>query len=99
LTNLTIIESRELPNGWTGKLWALEQGRKYVTSDLLLLLDADIELAPGIVRALRSKPLREDLDLVSIMATLGVEGFWEKLLSPAFVVIVAIRSYQVSGRW
>jgi hopene-associated glycosyltransferase HpnB len=85
LTNLTIIEGRELPIGWTGKLWALEQGRKYVASSLLLLLDTDIELAPDIVRALRNKLLREDLDLVSIMATLRTEDFWEKLLAPAFV--------------
>lgn len=85
LTNLTIIEGRELPNGWTGKLWALEQGRKSVVSALLLLLDADIELAPGIVRALHDKLVNENLDLVSIMATLRTEDLWEKWLAPAFV--------------
>jgi glycosyltransferase involved in cell wall biosynthesis len=55
LRNLTIVDGRELPDGWTGKLWALEQGRKLVTSSLLLLLDADIELAPGMVAALHKK--------------------------------------------
>jgi glycosyltransferase involved in cell wall biosynthesis len=69
LVNLTIVEGCELPNGWTGKLWALEQGRKWISSSLLLLLDADIELAPGTVRALRDKLVSENLDLVSIMAS------------------------------
>jgi hopene-associated glycosyltransferase HpnB len=85
LTNLTVIRGRELPKGWTGKLWALEQGRKSVTSGLLLLLDADIELAPGVVGALHNKLVNENLDLVSIMATLRTENLWEKWLVPAFV--------------
>ena len=85
LANFMIVEGRELPNGWTGKLWALEQGRKCVNSPLLLLLDADIELTPGTLRALRDKLVSENLDLVSIMATLRTEDFWEKCLAPAFV--------------
>lgn len=85
LKNLTIIDGRELPNGWTGKLWALEQGRKLVTSRFLLLLDADIELVPGIVFALHQKLVSDSLDLVSIMATLRTDHFWEKWLAPAFV--------------
>jgi hopene-associated glycosyltransferase HpnB len=85
LKNLTIVDGRELPDGWTGKLWALEQGRKLVTSTLVLLLDADIELAPGMVSALHEKLVGENLDLVSIMATLRVDHFWERWLVPAFV--------------
>jgi hopene-associated glycosyltransferase HpnB len=85
LKNLTIVDGRELPDGWTGKLWALEQGRKLVTSMLVLLLDADIELAPGMVPALQKKLVSENLDLVSIMATLRTDHFWERWLVPAFV--------------
>jgi len=85
LKNLTIVDGRELADGWTGKLWALEQGRKLVTSGLLLLLDADIELAPGMVAALHKKLVSENLDLVSIMATLRTDHFWERWLVPAFV--------------
>jgi len=85
LKNLTIVDGRELPDGWIGKLWALEQGRKLVTSGLILLLDADIELAPGMVPALHQKLVSENLDLVSIMATLRTHHFWERWLVPAFV--------------
>jgi cellulose synthase/poly-beta-1,6-N-acetylglucosamine synthase-like glycosyltransferase len=54
-SNLRIIQSAPLPAGWGGKLWALEQGRQHVTTPYTLLLDADIRLARGIVKALREK--------------------------------------------
>ena len=51
----------------------------------MLLLDADIELASGMVATLRRKLITERLDLVSIMAELRMKNVWEKLLVPAFV--------------
>lgn len=83
--NLRIIVGQPLPVGWSGKLWALEQGRAYVDTPLTLLIDADIELQPGILAALRTKMQQEDLKLVSLMAALRMTTFWEKLLMPAFV--------------
>jgi hopene-associated glycosyltransferase HpnB len=82
---LKIIEGEPLPLGWTGKLWALEQGLRWVTTDLALLLDADIELGRGMVCALKWKLNDANLDLVSVMAWLRMESFWEKMLAPAFI--------------
>jgi hopene-associated glycosyltransferase HpnB len=83
--NLRVLLGKELPEGWVGKLWALEQGRQLATTELILLLDADIELAPGTIRALKSKLKGENLDLVSLMAELSMQTLWEKILSPAFI--------------
>lgn len=83
--NLRVLHGRELPAGWVGKLWALEQGRGATTSKLILLLDADIELAPGTIGVLKSKLRAENLDLVSLMAELRMQALWEKVLSPAFI--------------
>jgi hopene-associated glycosyltransferase HpnB len=77
-----IIAGGPLPPGWAGKLWALEQGRQVVTTPLTLLVDADIELRPGVVAALKQ---RQGFALVSLMAVLEMESPWEKLLIPAFV--------------
>lgn len=85
LRNLRIIASEQLPSGWTGKLWALEQGRKHVETEYLLLLDADIVLAPGTLAALQAKMDLESRQFVSLLAELSMRGFWEKLLLPAFV--------------
>jgi len=83
--NLRVLHGKELPAGWVGKLWALEQGREAATSELILLLDADIELAPGTIGVLKSKLKAENLDLVSLMAELRMQTLWEKVLSPAFI--------------
>jgi len=85
LVNLRVIKGKEMPDGWTGKLWALDQGLAEVETSLTLLLDADIELGPGIIAALLDQRRKEDLQMESLMATLETHGFWEKLLLPAFV--------------
>lgn len=85
IAGLEIVAGKPVPAGWTGKLWALEQGRRQASSPLLLLLDADIELHPGVVTVLQEKLHREQLALVSLMARLSMAGFWERLLVPAFV--------------
>ncbi|MGH8671668.1 MAG: glycosyltransferase [Burkholderiales bacterium] len=85
IRNLSVLTSAPLPAGWTGKLWALEQGRKHVCTRFTLLLDADIELAPGILVALRDKLDKQSIGLASLMAAPRFDGIWEKLLMPAFV--------------
>ncbi|MBD2246007.1 glycosyltransferase [Nostoc sp. FACHB-888] len=85
---LHIISGEALPSGWSGKLWAVEQGinsASKFTPDYFLLTDADIEHDPGNLRRLVAKAVQEDLDLVSVMVRLRCESFWEKLLIPAFV--------------
>jgi hopene-associated glycosyltransferase HpnB len=81
-----VLAGAALPAGWAGKLWALEQGLKLVARPYALLLDADIELAPGTVRALRLRAAQRGAALVSVMAELHCEGIAEKLLTPAFVL-------------
>ena len=83
--DLRIINSQGLPEGWSGKLWALEQGAREVKTAWTLLLDADILLAPGMVAGLVAKAKNDNRQLVSIMACLRMESFWEKLLMPAFI--------------
>lgn len=85
---LTVIRGEEVLAGWTGKLWALEQGvRANGTTDpeLLLFTDADISHPANSLRLLAAKLAESDLDLVSVMVQLRVRTFWEKLLIPAFV--------------
>ena len=85
LKNLTVVNGREPEPGWSGKLWALHQGLPFVKTDTILLLDADIRLESGTICALRARMREQDLHLVSLLAFLRMESFWEKLLMPAFV--------------
>ncbi len=85
---LTIVEAGPLPEGWTGKLWAISEGLKLAESwrpDYILLTDADILHAPDNVAGLVARAERDGLDLVSYMATLQCRTFAERALIPAFV--------------
>lgn len=83
--DLSVVPGEPLPEGWLGKVWALEQGRARTRRPYLLLMDADIEMAPGTLAALRSRLEHEGAGLVSLMAALRIEGRWERLLIPAFL--------------
>jgi len=89
-TQLEIQSTTPLPPGWSGKLWAIEQGIQQAESlsslpEYLLLTDADIEHDPANLRQLVAKAEQEKLDLVSLMVLLRCQSFWERLLIPAFV--------------
>jgi len=85
-----VLSGQPLPAGWSGKLWAMEQGIRHALArptppDYFLLTDADIVHAPENLRQLAFKGGNEDLDLVSLMVRLRCESFWEQALIPAFI--------------
>ncbi|HXE91246.1 MAG TPA: glycosyltransferase [Terriglobales bacterium] len=85
---LTLLEGRPLPPGWSGKVWALEQGvqrARELRPQYLLFTDADVVHAPDSVATLVGKAEREAYDLASVMVRLRCETPAEKLLIPAFV--------------
>ena len=85
LANLEIVDGAPPPPDWSGKLWALQQGFSRISTPYTLLLDADIELHPGLLCALLDKLIREQREMVSVMARLPVECWWEGLLIPPFI--------------
>ena len=80
-----VIEGETLPDGWTGKLWALEQGLTKVNTEYTFLLDADIEVLDGIVGRMLELLRARNIKMVSLMATLSMVCLWEKLLMPSFI--------------
>ncbi|HJP97579.1 MAG TPA: glycosyltransferase [Rhodanobacteraceae bacterium] len=84
LDDLRVICGTQPPAGWTGKLWALEQGLQQVSTPRVLLLDADIRLARGMPAALQRKA-NEGYALVSVCAEPCWSGAAARWLLPAFV--------------
>jgi hopene-associated glycosyltransferase HpnB len=84
----SVINGRPLPPGWSGKLWAVQQGIEQAAQlnpDFLLLTDADIEHAPDNIARLVAIAKDGSYDLASFMVKLHCRSFAEKLLIPAFV--------------
>jgi hopene-associated glycosyltransferase HpnB len=90
---LTVVPGGPRPEGWTGKVWAMQQGvdaqRDTADDGYLLFTDADIEWAPGVLRDLVTAAERDDRALVSQMARLRSVTGWERLIVPAYVYFFA----------
>lgn len=87
-SQVTILQGRPLPGGWTGKMWAVAQGvteAQKLNPDYLLLTDADIEHAHSNIAELVQIAQSGSYDLASYMVKLSCRTRAEKLLIPAFV--------------
>ena len=77
-----------LPPGWTGKLWALNEGvfvsAKKVPA-FFWLTDADVVHTTDTLRRLVFRAERDSLDLASLMVLLQAKTFPERLLIPPFL--------------
>jgi hopene-associated glycosyltransferase HpnB len=88
-----LLSAAPLPAGWTGKLWALDQGIRAASHqwqpDYFLLTDADIQHSPDNLQRLIHCAVADRRELVSLMVRLRCDSPWEKLLIPAFVFFFA----------
>jgi hopene-associated glycosyltransferase HpnB len=87
---LIVLSGRPLPAGWTGKLWAQQQGVERASEGsqppkYLLMTDADIVYAPDALTHLVARAEEGGLVLTSLMAKLRCESFAERMFVPAFI--------------
>lgn len=85
-----VVMGAERPPGWTGKVWAQEQGIAAATAldpaaRYFLLTDADIAFAPDALSRLVQRAEGGGRVLTSLMAKLRCESAAERALIPAFV--------------
>jgi len=77
-----------LPAGWTGKLWALNEGVTKAAAHaptFYWFTDADIVHAPDTLRRLVARAEQNKLDLASLMVLLQAKTLPERALIPAFL--------------
>jgi hopene-associated glycosyltransferase HpnB len=87
---LRIVEGRPLAAGWTGKLFALQQGVEAAQAarakpDFLWLTDADIAYTPDALASLVRRAEAGGLVATSLMVKLRCQSLAERALVPAFV--------------
>ena len=83
-----VLAAGPLPDGWTGKLWAVSEGIRAATAfeaDYFLLTDADVVHAPRNLSRLVAHADAGGYDLASLMVELRCETLAERALIPAFV--------------
>ncbi len=86
---LVVTTGGSRPPGWTGKVWALQQGLDSIAvgpaPDFLMFTDADISHTPDSVRMLVNRARAEGRVMVSLMARLRCNSAAERWLIPAFI--------------
>lgn len=82
---LRVLRGESKPPGWSGKLWALNQGVRASDAPVLLFTDADIVHDPRHLAALVAEMQAQQLGMVSEMVHLNCSSFAERALIPAFV--------------
>jgi hypothetical protein len=83
--------SESLPDGWLGKPWACWRAGEVALNDgaeCLLFIDADVRIAPDAIRAAVEHLNTRELDLVSVMGSLELKSFWERVVQPAVVGLI-----------
>jgi hopene-associated glycosyltransferase HpnB len=85
---VTVLPAATLQPGWTGKLWAMQQGIDHATAsapDYFWFTDADIVHAPDTLQRLVWRAESQQLDLASLMVLLQTKTLPERLLIPPFL--------------
>jgi hopene-associated glycosyltransferase HpnB len=87
---LMVLSGRNLPAGWTGKLWAQHQGVEAASemekpAEFLLLTDADIVYASDALGRLVARAQSGGYVLTSLMAKLRCTSLAERMFIPAFI--------------
>ncbi|MEO7039416.1 MAG: glycosyltransferase [Candidatus Elarobacter sp.] len=87
---VSVVEARPRPAGWSGKVWAMCEGVAAVRSQgerpaFWWFTDADVEHDAQTLARLVATAVGERRDLVSLMVALHCRSGSERLLIPAFV--------------
>jgi hopene-associated glycosyltransferase HpnB len=87
---VVVLQGQPQPPGWTGKVWAMQQGIAHAAAmqdppQFLLLTDADIGYSIDALTHLVARARAGRYVLTSLMAKLNCESFAERALIPAFV--------------
>lgn len=91
----TISLKKEPPKGWIGKSWSCWNGYLKSTGDLLLFLDADVELSREALESLVTEYIKHG-GLISVWPYQRFEKFYEHLLMPFnLIAISSINSFSL----
>lgn len=84
-----VIHNKELPAGWAGKVHALTLAARMATGEWILATDADVVFHPALLKLAVSLAFEKEAQLVSVMPEMEPGGFWEKVVLPAFSLLLA----------
>jgi chlorobactene glucosyltransferase len=86
-----VISNPDLPDGWMGKQWACHNGQLAATGKYLLFTDADTRHEPELLARSMTAMRKRRADLLTVVGAQTMLTFWEKLIQPHVLGILAAR--------
>jgi chlorobactene glucosyltransferase len=77
--NLLFVPAADRPDGWCGKPWAVHEGVRHATGELLLFTDADCVFHPYAVKQAVTLLQKENFDALSLLPMMKFETLSEQI--------------------
>lgn len=96
-SNLKLLRSGPIPDGWGGKSFANHRASKMATGEYLIFMDADVFTETDLLQRVMNHVVKQELDVMSVIPFRILRSFAEKVfLTPLFITIaLAFRDKKV----
>ena len=96
---LLVIEGEELPAGWLGKPYAMQQALNHARGEWILATDADMIFDKAALRTALDRTVKEKGDAMTLIPHFEAGSFWERVMIPtwAWVLLMFTLFYRISN--
>ena len=88
---ISLITDDPLPEGWVGKVWALETGLRRAKGEWVLGIDADTVPVPGLVGGVIAEIERDGYEVASFSPRFEGQAAGERFVQPAMLTTLVYR--------
>jgi chlorobactene glucosyltransferase len=86
---IRVVAAGPLPEGWVGKPHACWRGALLAEGDWLCFIDADVRAGPDLVTAALTGAESQGIDMLSLHPLQELGSFWERVVIPAGLLVIA----------
>src|SRR4029450_4931909 len=86
-----VLHGADLPPGWAGKAWAVQQGVEAATGEWVVTLDADTRPSPALPRSLVARAVTDALDVVTVGGRFHCPTAGARWMHPAMLTTLVYR--------
>lgn len=96
-SRVRLLTDDPLPDGWVGKVWALEHGLRVARGEWVLGIDADAEPRPGMVAGVVAACRAAQYSVVSFSPRFAAQSAAEQFIQPALLLTLVYRGGAVGA--